>query len=98
MILEEVEERIAKARADGRAFLLVCVDSFDRMRGDEDMGYYYPVLDSHAQVAAYIASHQLGAWDPTDVRDWCEAIVEIQGAKSAEIHAPADWLAARERR
>ncbi|PZX13614.1 hypothetical protein LX81_03163 [Palleronia aestuarii] len=86
----DFDSRCDAARASGRRYLLVCVDMFDRMRGDRDMGFYYPAFDRAQEVADYIRNHAIGVPDPSDNRDRCEAIAEL-GATTI-VHDPAQWL------
>ena len=91
-----VRERADRARADGRRYLLVCYDVWDRRRGDEDLGYYYPSFDGAHEVAAFLADKQL-AVDTTGYADVCEAVIDLERATGdfdvAWCEAPADWLA-----
>jgi hypothetical protein len=92
MIPEDVERRVAKALEEGKAYLLVCVDTFDRLRGDSDLGYYYPAFDDAAAVKVYAQRFATGVWDPSTLQDFCEAIIELQPPRSATIHDPSQWL------
>lgn len=93
MIMIDVQKQIDKARADGKRFLLVCADTMDRIKGDRDLGYYYPAVNAPPEVITMIANHQLGEWDPNNVKDHCEAIIELREAEEPVIHDPAEWLA-----
>lgn len=99
MFAAAVEERSRRAKAEGRAYLLVCFDTFDRLRGDEDLGYYYPTFDTVAEVASRLEGLQFGEWNPSDGSDFCEAVVDLRdwdGKSLARfVSAPLDWLAAR---
>lgn len=37
-----IDEEMLAARRTGARYMLVCFDVWDRQRGDEDFGYYYP--------------------------------------------------------
>lgn len=93
MIMIEVRRRIKKTKAVGQRFLLVCFDTMDRMRGDSDLGYYYPALDDPQDVAAMVGGCQLGEWNPHDARDHCEAVIDLHDGEEPVFHDPAAWLA-----
>ncbi|MFC5584208.1 hypothetical protein ACFPOD_03720 [Nitratireductor kimnyeongensis] len=93
MIMIDVEIRIEKAKADGKRFLLVCADTMDRIKGDKDLGYYYPDLETPEDVVRYISRFQLGKWTAGDLRDHCEAVIELGGTAEPVFHDPVAWLA-----
>ena len=75
IIESEVTRRFAKASQNGHAFMLVCFDTFDRLHLDEDLGYYYPTMDTplpssrkDAQLCHFVgsgkcrASQPIGSW------------------------------------
>lgn len=101
MFISELAEHAANARRGGYRFVLVCYDSFDRLRGDDDLGYYYPILDTAAAVRNDIAAHRLhlGRIPPwADLNDVCEAVINLETAglelTEADCVDPRQWLAA----
>lgn len=96
MIEVEVALHFHKTRSEGKAYLLVCFDWFDRLRGDEDLGYYYPRFDTPEAVRSHLAICQLGDWNARDARDVCEAVIDLRAAgenfSKAICQSPADWL------
>ncbi|WP_299653870.1 hypothetical protein [uncultured Jannaschia sp.] len=90
------DKKIAEARANGKKFLIVCVDALDRLRGDRDLGYYYASFNLPSEVAAFIRNHATGDWGPIDIRDYCTTVIELKVADRAIVHDPETWLAALE--
>lgn len=90
MQITEVLERAAKAREDGKSFLVVCFDTFDRNRGDDDLGYYYPAFNTAKEVREFLAGKQFGTWDPFIPIDFCEAVVDLHNGDA--VHKPLEWL------
>lgn len=78
MLSFEVAKRFADAKAAGRAFFLVCFDSFHRTRGDLDLGYYYVAVDSEQEVRDKLEGKQLGDGDIHNLADVCEAVIDLR--------------------
>jgi len=96
MLAFEVAPRFARAKAAGHRYLLVCFDSFDRMRGDEDLGAYYVTAESEQEVRERLKGLQLGAWDVRNPADGCEAVIDLRQAdvfSEAVCEDPTRWLA-----
>lgn len=98
MLALDVAERFAKAKAGGHAYLLVCFDSFDRLRGDDDLGYYYVTAETEREVRERLDGLQLGDWDAHNLSDVCEAVIELGDATRFDpglCEDPRAWLARR---
>jgi len=85
-----VAEHCRKARREGRAFLAVCFDTFDRLRGDKDLGYYYPAFDTPDELRIFLADKQTGQWEPGCLNDFCEAVIELRDGE--RLFEPSHWL------
>ncbi|GGE20111.1 hypothetical protein GCM10011390_44200 [Aureimonas endophytica] len=95
-IPDEVFSRCRRAADDGKRYLLFCMDVYDRLRGDGDLGYYYPALATAADVAQYLEEKQLGDWNTGNSADVCWGIFDLS-ATSGEISAdscthPLQWM------
>lgn len=56
--------------------MLVCFDVWDRQRGDEDFGYYYPHFAAAREVRDFLAGEQLDE-ERTGNADVCEAVIDL---------------------
>lgn len=79
MIELEIIKRADKAKGEGIAYLLICFDIFDYLRGDHDGGAYAVPCHSPAEVTAALATRQLGEdWTTKDPRDVCQHIIVLE--------------------
>ncbi|OLP58353.1 hypothetical protein BJF93_07065 [Xaviernesmea oryzae] len=77
--------------------MLVCYDVWDRLKGDDDLGYYYPAFTTVAQVREFLQKVQLGANTASGSADVCEAVVDLSRAREgwhvSLCEEPSAWLA-----
>lgn len=90
MLERMVAEQCREARREGRSLLAVCFDTFDRLRGDKDLGYYCAAFDSPAELRIFLADRQTGQWEPGRLNDFCEVVIDLQDGD--RHHVPAAWL------
>ncbi|MFG1342496.1 hypothetical protein [Xanthobacter autotrophicus] len=91
-----IDEEMQAARRTGARHMLVCFDVWDRQRGDEDFGYYYPHFATDQEVRDFLAGKQLDE-DRTGYADVCEAVIDLDrmGERFDEAlsEKPSVWLA-----
>lgn len=96
MRLWDIETHVQAAIEKGGGFLLVCYDVWDRQKGDEDGGYYYPHLHTAEAVRERLARLQLGA-EKHSSSDVCEAVIDLSRVGDAFdpqlCEHPSRWLA-----
>ena len=106
MIMTDVRQHAQKARQQGRRYLLVCYDCYDRMRGDDDLGYYYPAFNTATETKQRLAGYgeRLGrdvypGSEPGGMNDVCVAVVDLETAggdvMDTDCLDPRQWLAAQ---
>lgn len=90
-----IDEEMLAARRTGARYMLVCFDVWDRQRGDEDFGYYYPHFATAPEVRDFLARVQLDE-DRTGYADVCEAVIDLgrMGERFDEAlsEKPSVWL------
>lgn len=95
MFLDVIAKRYQSAKSSGRRYLLVCFDTFDRLRGDKDLGYYYQEFDDAKAVHSRLGELQTGEWNPSDSRDCCVAVIDLLSSPEFSENlckSPALWL------
>ena len=91
MFEDDIAKKIAEARAQGCTYVLACVDTWDRARGDKDLGYYYPMFSQAADVAEYL--RRVGHGAPGG--DFCKSVIHLNADGAAVRYEPHDWLTGR---
>ncbi len=70
--------RYKKGQEEGHQFLLVCRDTWDAKKQDEDLGYYYEYAESEKAVYKKLQESELGSFKPGADRDYCLAVIDLR--------------------
>lgn len=94
-----IVRRFREAKAAKRRYMLICFDTYDRMRGDADLGYFYPAFDTEEEVRQFLKGKQLCEWTPRNLADCCEAVIDLERTGTelfpGDSQKPQEWLAKR---
>lgn len=92
MYRKHLDRWVERGIADGYSYLIICFDTFDAIREDPDGGYYPVYVHTREDVASEISARQTGHWIPTDVRDFCEFVVELKTYQDGALELPEKWM------
>ena len=70
--------RYKHGQEQGHQFLLICRDTWDAAKQDEDLGDYFSYVDSEKAVYKKIQESELGPFNPGAQRDYCLAVIDLR--------------------